>query len=284
MRLISWSSMVVIGLGLLLSGPFDRGMFAQGAATESYQGRDMLVVAPTNLPARGGRALVVVLHGGLGSASGIEDGPWENGMKMDEMARKYGFLVAYLNGTRVGRLLPATMLGWNAGGGCCGVPADTDVDDVGYISGAVHHLVDEYGVDPARVYGIGHSNGAMMAMRLVCETNLFAAAVSIAGPLNLDVQSCPAARGKRILSIHGAEDKNVPIAGGAGTEGLSRVAYKSEKYTQQVFAASGADFHLQVVTGADHYLIHINAKIQQTEGVSVAEKAARFFGLAQQKR
>jgi polyhydroxybutyrate depolymerase len=200
---------------------------------------------------------------------------------MDEVAQKNGFLVAYLNGTPVTRRLSPDMLGWNAGGGCCGVPAEKNVDDVAYITGAVRYLTRKYGVDPARVYGIGHSNGAMMTLRLVCETNLYAAAISISGPLNLKVDTCPAARGKRILSIHGSADQNVPVAGGAGTQGMSRTPYNSEAYTQKIFAASGADFHLQIVEGADHALDHIDAKIEATEHQSIAEKAVRFFNLAQ---
>jgi polyhydroxybutyrate depolymerase len=242
----------------------------------------MLVYAPPNMPARGARALVIVLHGGFGNASRIEGGAAEKGLKMDEVAEKNGFIVAYLNGTPVTRMLGADKLGWNAGGGCCGVPAESNVDDVGYITSAVKYLVAKYGVDPNRVYGIGHSNGAMMTMRLVCETNLYSAAVSISGPLNLSVQSCPGSRGKHILAIHGEEDQNVPMAGGKGTKGLSRVAYKSENYTQQIFAASGADFHLQTVQGADHYLDNIDARIEQTERISIAEKTARFFGLAKE--
>jgi len=204
-------------------------------------------------------------------------------LKMDEVARKNSFIVAYLNGTPVTRRFGPDKLGWNAGGGCCGVPAENNVDDVGYITNAVKHLVDEYGVDPSRVYGIGHSNGAMMTMRLMCEANIYAAAVSISGPLNLTVQNCPGARGKHILAIHGEDDQNVPILGGQGAKGLSRVSYKSEKYTQQIFAASGADFRLQAVSGADHFLDNINARIEQTEGVSIAEKIALFFGLAEER-
>jgi polyhydroxybutyrate depolymerase len=251
--------------------------------TEHYNGREMLIYAPAKLPATGTRALVVVLHGGLGNASRIENSRSESGLNMDAVAQRYGFIVVYLNGTPVTRLLGADKLGWNAGGGCCGVPAAKNVDDVGYITGAVKHLVAEYGVDPQRVYGMGHSNGAMMAMRMVCESTVFAAVISVAGPLNLEVQSCPAARGRRILSIHGAEDENVPLAGGRGSKGLSGVAFKPEKYTEQVFAASGAEFHLQVVPGADHMLENINDRIEQSEGISLAEKAARFFQLTPPK-
>jgi polyhydroxybutyrate depolymerase len=251
-----------------------------GVTTEHYNGRDLLVYTPSHLPTPGARALVVVLHGGLGNAARIETGASETGLKMDEVAEKSGFIVAYLNGTPVTRTGGADKLGWNAGGGCCGVPAENNVDDVGYITGAVQYLIGQYSVDPRRVYGMGHSNGAMMTERLMCETGLYAAAVSVSGPLNLKVQSCPAARGKRILAIHGAADQNVPVAGGQGTKGFSRAVYNSEAYTQRVFAASGADFHLQIVQGADHNLDDINDTIERTEGVSVAEKAARFFGLA----
>jgi hypothetical protein len=90
--------------------------------------------------------------------------------------------------------------------------------------------------------------------------------------------SRPAARGKRVLAIHGADDQNVPIAGGMG-EGLSRVAFKSEDRGRQVFTNSGASYTLEVVKGADHMLGHIEAVIEQTEGVSIAEKSARFFAI-----
>jgi polyhydroxybutyrate depolymerase len=269
---------LAVALGVWLGVPCWAA--SSGVRTETFQGREMLVYVPKSLPESGTRALVVVLHGGLGNASRIEDGRSEGGLNMDKEAERDGFLVVYLNGTRVMRLGLANMLGWNAGGGCCGVPAQEDVDDVGYIRGAVRHLVAEYGVDARRVYGMGHSNGAMMTMRLMCQTELYAAAVSVAGPLNLAVQGCPAARGKSVLAIHGEQDQNVPITGGKGTKGLSGVAFRSEAYTQQVLDASGAKFTLQVVPGADHKLDDIEAVIRRSEGVSLAEKAARFFGLS----
>jgi hypothetical protein len=46
-----------------------------------------------------------------------------------------------------------------------------------------------------------------------------------------------------------------------------------------VMTASVARYTLQVVPGADHYLDHIGARIQQSEGVSIGEKAARAFGI-----
>jgi polyhydroxybutyrate depolymerase len=199
---------------------------------------------------------------------------------MDAEAQKDGFIVVYLNGTPVTRMLGANMLGWNAGGGCCGQSFANNIDDVGYIQGAVHHLEAQYGVDPARVFGMGHSNGAMMTERLMCETTLYAAGVSISGPLNDPVASCPDARGRRILAIHGQNDANVPIAGGRGTKGISGVAYASEAHSQEIFTRSGATYDLQVVPGADHFLENIDAAVQKSQGRSIQQEAARFFGLA----
>ena len=254
--------------------------FDTGVLKDHFGGRDLLVYSPRNLPPIGTRALVVVLHGGLGNAAMIENGLGERGLKLDAVAEKDGFVVAYLNGTKVARLLGPNRLGWNAGGGCCGVPAQENVDDVGYITGAVKYLSGKYGIDPKRVFGMGHSNGAMMTMRMMCETNVYQAAISISGPLNLDGQSFPNVKGKRILSIHGADDQNVPVAGGRGTKAISGVDYKSEEYTKQVLIHSGAEYRLQIVPGADHALANIDQRIRDIEGVSLAEKSAKFFGLA----
>ena len=246
--------------------------------TESFGGRDMIVHVPDRLPPSGTRALVVVLHGGLGNAGRIAGRQSESGLNMDDVADKHGFIVVYLNGTAATRL-GGKMLAWNAGGGCCGQPFRNNVDDVGYIRGAVGWLAGKYGIDRKRVFGTGHSNGAVMTQRLMCETTLYAAAISISGPIGADTTQCPAARGHRILAIHGADDQNVPVAGGRGTKGVSGVTFGSEEHARQVFAASGASYTLQIVPGADHMLDHISAAILKTEDISLAEKSARFFGI-----
>jgi polyhydroxybutyrate depolymerase len=250
-----------------------------GISEQTSGGRALLVYVPAHLPPAGQRSLVIVLHGGLGNAQRIESQKSEVALNMDTMAERYGFIVAYLNGTPVTRMLGPDQLGWNAGGGCCGRSAADNVDDVAYIQGVIASLTARYGIDPRQVYGMGHSNGAMMTQRLICETTVLAAAVAISGPLNLAVNSCPGARGRRILAIHGAQDHNVPVAGGRGTEGLSRVDYASEAHSRQVLSASGALYTLQIIAGADHYLNHVEAAVEQAEGQSIQQKAAHFFGL-----
>lgn len=253
---------------------------APGVTSSDYNGRKLYVFAPSNLPPKGSRALVVVLHGGFGSAENIENGGGEHAMSMDDAAQKYGFVVAYLNGLPVGPRFSSDRHAWNAGGGCCGAPFRDNIDDVGYISGAVDELVSQYGIDPRRVYGMGHSNGAMMTQRVMCESDVFASAMVMSGPLMTKSSgSCSNGRGKKILAVHGQDDTNVPIAGGHGS-GAAETAFNSEAQTQQVWSNSGANYQLDVVQGATHKVDEINSGLQRSEGVTISEKAARFFGLA----
>lgn len=263
-------------LAALVLSPVGAG--AAKRSTEPVAGREAVVYAPASMPAFGSRALVVVLHGGLGNAQRMASAQSERFLSMYALADEGGFVVAYLNGTPVARMLGDDKLGWNAGS-CCGQPAEKKVDDVGYIQAAVADLVTRYGVDRNRVFGMGHSNGAMLTQRVMCETGLYAAAVPIAGALENGAASCPAARGKRIMAIHGADDENVPIEGGRGTRGLSRVDYNSQAATAQVWQDSGVAYELQIVPGAGHGVDSINAQLVKTQSQSLAQKVARFFGL-----
>lgn len=228
--------------------------------------------------------MVVVLHSGLGNAQRIEARQSEDGLNMDEIAEQRGFIVAYLNGTPVTRFFGVDKLGRNAGGGCCGQPAQNNVDDVHYIRSPIEYLGGQFGIDRNKIYGMGHSNGAMMNQRLMCETGIYAAIVAISGPLNLDTPNCAAASGKRILAIHGAQDENVPLAGGRGTKRISRAVCNSEERSRVVFTSAGAAYTLQVVEGADHTLDNIEDAIEKAEGLSIPEKAALFFGLVKPSR
>jgi polyhydroxybutyrate depolymerase len=142
--------------------------------------------------------LVVMLHGGFGNGAQAErsyhwDGEADNGH----------FLVAYPDGLN---------RAWNAGT-CCGEPARLNVDDVGFITAMVGAIEQEIPVDRARIYVTGMSNGAMMALRLGCQADIFAAIAPVAGTL---LTGCSAARPASILQIHGTADDRVPYHGGPG--------------------------------------------------------------------
>ncbi len=267
---------VVLTCGVIAFAPTAR---AAGVERPDFGGRTMIVYVPASLPPTGARPLVVVLHGGLGNADRIYAGGAEKGLNLNALADKDGFIVVYLNGTSVTKMMGPQFKGWNAGGGCCGVPSAENVDDVGYIGRAVGYLADHYGVDRTRVFAIGHSNGAIMAQRMACETDVFAAIVAVSGPLNLHIETCPKGRGRRILAIHGAQDQNVPIQGGVGTKGVSGVDFRSEAASRRTWEASGAVYSLDLVQGADHMLGNIDAAMVKAEGVTVGQKAVAFFGL-----
>jgi polyhydroxybutyrate depolymerase len=247
----------------------------------TYGDRDMYVFVPSHLQPAGKRALVVVLHGGGGNAQRIVSQASESALNMDKVAERDGFIVAYLNGTKVALMLGSDKKGWNAGN-CCGVSSSDNVDDVGYISGAVKYLTDQYAIDPRSVFAIGHSNGAMMAMRMVCETDVFAAIIPISGTLGITGE-CAHAGDKYVYAIHGQDDDNVPYNGGVG-KGPSKTDFMSQDYTRQVFIHAGAQYVLQEVPGAGHKLETIANALQKTERNTIPEKAAAFFAQHPLKR
>jgi poly(3-hydroxybutyrate) depolymerase len=242
---------------------------------ETFEGREMLLHIAPNVPAKGRRALVIVLHGGMGNAGHIQ-----SIIGMDEPANEGGFIIAYLNGSPASDRLNKKFRAWNAGGECCGQPFKQNVDDIGYITRAVGYIAGKYGVDSRRVFGMGHSNGAMMVQRLMCETNLLQAAIPISGPLNTDVGTCPGARGKDIWAIHGSADRNVPPAGGFGTKGITNVDFNSQDYTKRIFETSGAIYRLDILSGIDHSLANIAAAVEKRDQRTLGRDAALFFGLA----
>ncbi len=243
-----------------------------------YEGREILLSVPDRLPAVGTRAMVVALHGGGGNARFMR-----SHLNLDRVAARNGFLVAYLNGTQAGRFTPEGMHAWNSGGGCCGQPARAEIDDIAYIEAAVRSLTPRYGINPARVYLTGHSNGAMMAQRLMCDSTLFAAAVTMSGPINPAQTACRNPHPGPILSIHGEADENVPVAGGKGTKGpmqvVREVSFRSEASAKAFFEGAGGHYTIHLVPGADHALAHLDEAITRDEGITLGDTIARQFGL-----
>jgi polyhydroxybutyrate depolymerase len=144
-------------------------------------------------------ALVVMLHGGFGTARQAESAYGWNAL-----ADREGFAVAYPDGLdRV----------WNAGGGCCGRSARTGIDDVAFIRASVATIGRMLPIDPRRVYATGMSNGGMMAYRLACDTDVFAALAPVAATL---LGECPSPAPVSLVHIHGTADRRVRFDGAPG--------------------------------------------------------------------
>jgi len=169
-----------------------------GGVTRSY-----IVYRPAALPAAA--PLVVMLHGGFGSASQAE-----KSYHWDEEADAGHFLVAYPDGLN---------RAWNAGGGCCGEPGRTGTDDIGFITAMVSVIEHAVPVDAGRVYATGISNGGIMAYDLACHTKVFAA---IGADSATELGGCPDPVPISVIAVHGTADKNIPYAGGEG-DGIAHI-------------------------------------------------------------
>ena len=182
--------------GCSTSVPASEGTSTQTLRVDGVE-RAYVVTAPSE--ALEGAPLVIVLHGGFGTAVQAE-----KAYGWSELAAEKGFVVAFPDG--LGRA-------WNAGDGCCGASGETGVDDVAFVQNLVSVLERQYSIDPDRVFVTGMSNGAMMAYRLACDTELFAAVASVAGTI---LGACDSPAPISVLAIHGDADESVRMDGTAG--------------------------------------------------------------------
>jgi polyhydroxybutyrate depolymerase len=165
--------------------------------------RTYIVYRPAVLSAKA--PLVVMLHGGFGSASQAE-----KSYHWDTEADAGHFLVAYPDGLN---------RAWNTGGGCCGAPGRTNVNDVGFVTAMVSAVEHVLPVDASRLYAAGISNGGIMAYTLACRTSIFAAL----GPDSAtELGSCPNPAPVSVIAIHGTADRNIPYNGGEG-DGIAHI-------------------------------------------------------------
>lgn len=172
--------------------------------------RGYRLYVPRSLPASG-RSLVIAMHGGLGTPD-----QFARNSRFDEEAEQHGFVVVYPEGAN---------RTWN-GGRCCGMSVRQNVDDVGFISALIDHLVETLSIDPKRVFATGHSNGGIMAFRLACELGSKIAAIApVAGSLETD--TCAGGQPVAVLAIHGDADENHPLNGGEGANSIAGVAFYS---------------------------------------------------------
>jgi poly(3-hydroxybutyrate) depolymerase/CubicO group peptidase (beta-lactamase class C family) len=171
-----------------------------------HGGRDRryLLHAPEHDPSSPGLPLLVVLHGGGGSAEQVRENTG-----LADVGVRAGFVVVFVDGTGP---LREKLLTWNSGG--IDVHAATyDVDDVGFLREVVHDVMKKVPIDARRVFAAGHSNGGMMCHRLARQAaDVFRGIAVVAGAMNFtsEDQRVPIAA----LLIHGTADRHVLYRGG----------------------------------------------------------------------
>jgi polyhydroxybutyrate depolymerase len=177
---------------------------AQSIQTADGQ-RNYLLLKPA---APGPRPLVILLHGHGGSArQALTRGPLAAWSAISE---REGAIVAALDGAKG----PDGRQGWNdCRSDAAGNPK---TDDVAFASAVAERLIKEGHADPARIYLMGMSNGAMMTLRLALQMKPKPAAFcAVCGLMTLDGGPCGgASRPVPALLIEGTADPLVPFSGG----------------------------------------------------------------------
>ncbi|MGC3993989.1 MAG: PHB depolymerase family esterase [Propionicimonas sp.] len=179
------------------------GSAGPGSSTIEVQGRKVALFTPAAVDAD--TALVVVLHGYTGEAVGTAQY-----LGLAAAAGPRNLVVAAPQGTTdaEGNTF------WNASSACCNFDGST-VDDSAFLSTVITAVVAQFGVDPGRVFVVGHSNGGFMAHRLACEhADQVAAVVSLAGAMDV-AGSCDPSRPVSVLQVHGEADDTILFGGGS---------------------------------------------------------------------
>ncbi len=134
--------------------------------------RSYRLFAPLTLERDQPTPLLLVLHGVGDSGEGMV-----GATQLDGVASREDFIVAYPDGINQT---------WN-GGYCCLGRAKTGPDDVAFLARVINDVQAEHNVDPARVFVVGVSAGAIMAYRLGCElAGRINGVASVAGAMVLD--------------------------------------------------------------------------------------------------
>ena len=177
------------------------------------QERSYEVDVPTGAAPAGGWPVVLVFHGGGGSAAGART---QSRMSMLGAAERFVAVYPQGSGGVAGKLKT-----WN-GGTCCGWAMNHRVDETAFVAALLDDLPSVVTIDPRRVYATGISNGGMMAYLVACTlAGRIAAIAPVAGEMTIPPSECRPSRPVAVLVIHGTADRNLPFDGGPGARALA---------------------------------------------------------------
>jgi len=144
--------------------------------------------------------LVFALHGGSGTAAGME-----TMTSFKTVAQREKFILIYPQGIDKS---------WNDGR-----PTAANrkgIDDVKFFSTMIDHLRSKYTIDGKKIYVCGISNGGFMTSRLAIElSDKFAAGAADAATINVDLIPNMHPGPVSMIYMHGDADPLVPFTGGS---------------------------------------------------------------------
>jgi polyhydroxybutyrate depolymerase len=138
--------------------------------------------------------------------------------------------------------------------GSCGRCAWTSCyDDMGFLVRALDIVGEKYAIDANRVYVLGVSNGAMMALQLGCQQSArFAAVVSVIGQLAPGFDCGPSSN-VPMLHIYGGRDDTVRADGEPGADGFryTSAGQTAKSWAEKLQCATEKSEYVSAVAGAE---------------------------------
>jgi polyhydroxybutyrate depolymerase len=195
----TWLLVAVVFATQSAAAGLERKSFRQDGLRRSY----LEYVPDTPAPASG-RPLVLVLHGGGGTARGIVR---EAGGGFHAFAEATGAVIVYPDA--VGRM-------WDFGEGAASELLSPRRDDLAYFRSVIARVLDQHQGDSARIFATGISRGGQASYFLACKLpGRIRAIAPVAMPLpDFLEDDCRAAPGVGIAVINGTADPIVPYEGG----------------------------------------------------------------------
>jgi poly(3-hydroxybutyrate) depolymerase len=175
-----------------------------------FQGRPVRLILPKNFD-QGTDLIPLILHlHGSVPFPDVPDVELENSGYRD-LPGKYRVMVAAPRAA----FNPTTRnFDWDSFDSLVGC-GSTAADDVDFLNELLDRLLDDYPIDPQRVYIYGYSKGAGMAHRMACvNAERFAGIVAGAGFTLGEPQLCAPSVPISVLQFHSKGDRLVPFDGG----------------------------------------------------------------------
>lgn len=196
-KLIALAACLALDAVPLAAGSLPPGLTEEFITSGGLK-RSYYLHVPTALAGKAGVPAVFVFHGGQGT--GLDAASSSNMAAAGDAA---GFISVFPNATSQ----------WNDGR----ATTATSVDDVAFVRDVIADLARRDGVDPARVFASGVSNGGMFTQRLACDAaDAFKAFGVVAAYLPADYQAaCHPAHALPITFFNGTTDPIMPWNGGA---------------------------------------------------------------------
>ncbi len=195
---------LAVSIVLAMRAPGASGMQSREM---TFQGRrrTYLVYRPRQVPRDRPLPVVLVFHGGGGSAAQMA-----RTSRMNTWADRLGLLVVYPEGVNKH---------WNDGRRSEKFrDQDRKIDDVAWIARLLTELQKNERIDPRRIYAMGVSNGGMFTLRLAVElSDRFDAVAAIVASLPEPLAERTPRKPLRVLIMNGTDDPLVPYGGGEVT-------------------------------------------------------------------